>query len=277
MATQTCAFISCKNHQSDAPIESKRKGIAGKRFCDDYCHQREYDRVFKLNQRLEQKSLLISERAADDRSCDNLDCYNELTPEKCYVGKRAPFKDKLFCSQGCRCEAYFRYDRRQLVRNQQFCAFRYCKKELDDSSYIPLRGDAAGRGLWFCDQRCCEYEASRTANQLRDPAIKKVSKWQIRLKRYGLTQETFDKLWDSQEGKCPGCLRSLNLEDTGSWAIDHDHYCPKCSGEPPTCGLCTRGILCHGCNGFLGKTKDSPDTLRRLADYQESYLTTWAQ
>lgn len=62
---------------------------------------------------------------------------------------------------------------------------------------------------------------------------------------------------------CAGCGGQFD-----KWVVDHDHSC--CATED-TCGSCVRGILCRGCNVTLGNTKDSPETLRRLAGYIESY------
>lgn len=48
--------------------------------------------------------------------------------------------------------------------------------------------------------------------------------------------------------------------------VDHDHKC--CAGRG-SCGKCVRGVLCHSCNIALGMMKDSPELLRKLADYME--------
>lgn len=52
--------------------------------------------------------------------------------------------------------------------------------------------------------------------------------------------------------------------------IDHDH---KCCDAPLRrfCGECNRGVLCAGCNLAIGHAYDSPDTLRRMAEYLEAY------
>jgi hypothetical protein len=45
---------------------------------------------------------------------------------------------------------------------------------------------------------------------------------------------------------------------------------------PDLSGLKTgrvRGLLCSGCNHAVGKVRDSPDTLRRLADYLDRNTT----
>lgn len=76
--------------------------------------------------------------------------------------------------------------------------------------------------------------------------------------RYGLTTDEFLMLNDAQLGKCAGC----GTEFGGSVrrCVDHDHKTGK-----------VRGLLCHTCNLAVGNAKDSPTTLRRLADYLEGH------
>jgi hypothetical protein len=72
-----------------------------------------------------------------------------------------------------------------------------------------------------------------------------------RLLRYGLTIESFNSLLASQQGCCAICREVLKNP-----CVDHDHRT----------GL-VRGILCHDCNRAIGMMRDSPDILRRAADY----------
>lgn len=58
--------------------------------------------------------------------------------------------------------------------------------------------------------------------------------------RYKLSAADFDAMVLGQDGKCRSCG-----EKTSRFYVDHDHRC--CSGTP-TCGKCTRGLLCSGCN-----------------------------
>ncbi len=50
--------------------------------------------------------------------------------------------------------------------------------------------------------------------------------------------------------------------------IDHDHGC--CPGKT-ACGQCFRGMLCQPCNVALGMLQESPDLLRRAAEYIEHH------
>ena len=84
----------------------------------------------------------------------------------------------------------------------------------------------------------------------------KSHKFRRTLRRYGLTQECWDQLWDQQAAKCAGCIRPLVLG--ASTHIDHCHVTGR-----------VRGLLCSECNLAIGKLRDSVSTLRRLADYLE--------
>jgi hypothetical protein len=68
-------------------------------------------------------------------------------------------------------------------------------------------------------------------------------------------------MWNNQVGRCAICesgLPDLLVYENRrrGYAIDHDHN----TGT-------VRGILCTECNSVLGLAGDSPDILRRAADY----------
>ncbi|WP_243710725.1 endonuclease domain-containing protein [Actinomadura sp. KC216] len=66
----------------------------------------------------------------------------------------------------------------------------------------------------------------------------------------------YDQLFKAQGGVCAGCLQPR----TQRLSVDHDHK-----------SQLVRGLLCRRCNGHvLPYSKDSPETLRRLADYLEN-------
>lgn len=73
--------------------------------------------------------------------------------------------------------------------------------------------------------------------------------------RYGLTEEAFWKLLDSQDRRCLICGDEFTPAGP-KMAIDHNHE----TGE-------VRGVLCAGCNFGLGIFKDSPDRLRAALKY----------
>lgn len=84
----------------------------------------------------------------------------------------------------------------------------------------------------------------------------KRSNYKQRLKRYGLTEESYNALLESQNNMCAICL-GPNTTKHG-WHIDHNHI----TGE-------TRGILCHHCNLMIGNAKESILRLEQGIAYLE--------
>ena len=85
-----------------------------------------------------------------------------------------------------------------------------------------------------------------------NPAVKRRWRQAYKLKRYGLTQEDFDRLLEEQDDTC-GMYHEPFEEDQLTF-IDHDHACcPVTPGAQTTCcGKCVRGLLCLRCNTALG-------------------------
>lgn len=78
-----------------------------------------------------------------------------------------------------------------------------------------------------------------------------------RLKRFGLTEDDYDDLLESQGGVCRIC--GSEPTESRSLAVDHDHA----DGT-------IRGLLCFACNVGIGHLRDSPHLLRLAADYIEA-------
>lgn len=79
------------------------------------------------------------------------------------------------------------------------------------------------------------------------------------LKQFGLTQEDYDKILQSQNGHCAICGNGTN-GNKKNFCVDHDHETGK-----------VRGLLCHNCNVSVGLMKESPLLLRKAAEYLESF------
>jgi hypothetical protein len=76
------------------------------------------------------------------------------------------------------------------------------------------------------------------------------------LKRnYGITGNDYLMMLEECDWSCEVCGGS---DDDKHLAVDHCHT----TGE-------VRGLLCQNCNQALGKLKDNPDLIRRLAEYVE--------
>lgn len=74
-------------------------------------------------------------------------------------------------------------------------------------------------------------------------------------RKYGISQEKFDKILKSQKGKCAICgIHQRDLKR--KLAIDHNH----------DTGV-VRGLLCHKCNFLLGYANEDLDVLQNSINY----------
>jgi hypothetical protein len=103
-------------------------------------------------------------------------------------------------------------------------------------------------------------DAQRAAN--RRYYYKNREDWSIRrrLKKYGLTKEQFDQMFEVQKGLCAICKFDL-LKGIYGVAVDHDHVTGK-----------VRGLLCHPCNRGLGQFQDSENLLEQAIHYLRGNL-----
>lgn len=77
-----------------------------------------------------------------------------------------------------------------------------------------------------------------------------------RAKIYGISVETYQKMWFDQEGRCAICKEP---ETTQILSIDHCHKTNK-----------VRGLLCQRCNLGLGNFRDGQENLRAAITYLEN-------
>jgi hypothetical protein len=80
-----------------------------------------------------------------------------------------------------------------------------------------------------------------------------------RLRKYGITVDEFNTLFEHQGGKCAVCGYSDMTQKKMFPHVDHDHETGK-----------VRGLLCSNCNMAIGKMKDSPELLLKAAEYIKS-------
>ena len=85
--------------------------------------------------------------------------------------------------------------------------------------------------------------------------------------RFGITNEEYDIMLESQGGTCALCggLNSVRKKSTHSGkpvimalSVDHNHKTGK-----------VRGLLCNGCNTSLGRFRDDTELLRKAIKYLE--------
>lgn len=79
-------------------------------------------------------------------------------------------------------------------------------------------------------------------------------------KKYGLTYEEYEKMFNDQQGLCLICDRQISIETTKNSVetacVDHCH----------TTGA-VRGLLCNHCNRALGLLEEDPIRIQRLKEY----------
>lgn len=105
-------------------------------------------------------------------------------------------------------------------------------------------------------------KAAKRRWEKKNPEKVAASRRRYEIKRkYGITWDQYVQLLEAQSHACAICLRPEGAAHpvTGnvmSLAVDHDHV----TGE-------VRGLLCRLCNVGISQLGESPETLRRAADY----------
>ena len=76
------------------------------------------------------------------------------------------------------------------------------------------------------------------------------------LKKYGLTVEQYEEMFQKQDGKCKICKKPSSY-----WlVVDHNHKTNE-----------VRGLLCHRCNRALGMFRDDAELLAEAIRYLECF------
>lgn len=143
-------------------------------------------------------------------------------------------------------------DRRQSLKRFQcpegmnYCAV--CDQYKDVSLFYKNKNTLTGL------QCHCKECAGKRDEKYKDK--KTASCWQ---RRYGISVEEYQRLFDEQNGVCAICGQPETKIYKGTMArlaVDHDH-------ETGT----IRGLLCNGCNTGLGHFKDNPKLLEGAINY----------
>lgn len=125
-----------------------------------------------------------------------------------------------------------------------------CSKCLEPKSLDDFYANGPGKRRGDCKE--CVKERRRNTY---DPAYAR----ERQAASYGLTVEQAELIWNATH--CEICGDPDPKHPTGSFSIDHCHTTGR-----------VRGALCSACNLGLGKFRDSPEFLRRAADYVERYV-----
>lgn len=143
----------------------------------------------------------------------------------------------------------------------------YCKKCHSDyakdwAKRNPDRVKAARRRLLANNPEYVERQKARGAawraenpDRIRD---------YHRFRKFKMTVEEYERLSAVQDGCCGIC--GVRPTDQ-ALSVDHDH---SCCPTTPTCGRCSRGLLCRHCNLALGRA-EVDDWIKKASTYLEAH------
>lgn len=112
------------------------------------------------------------------------------------------------------------------------------------------------RALGLCNTCYTKHlrETDRLVPKSRTKEEVKIQSFRVKLKRYGFSQEDYDKLFVLQDGKCAICLSPFS--DKIKPCLDHNHNTNK-----------ARGLLCRECNSGLGFFRENLVAFERAISY----------
>jgi tRNA U34 5-carboxymethylaminomethyl modifying GTPase MnmE/TrmE len=87
----------------------------------------------------------------------------------------------------------------------------------------------------------------------------KINSIKSRLKRYGITVERYNEMFNNQEGRCAICKRHQS-EFKQALYVDHNHKTGK-----------VRALLCPTCNSILGKFMEDIQLFKSAIKYMEIF------
>lgn len=149
---------------------------------------------------------------------------------------------------------------------------------LSDENWSPsMQGLTGSRPRYICKicwtarQKRYTQKKGRDENlaQKRKSRAKRIASWSDDIKeknrriaygnwlkrKYGITIECYEALYDLQGGKCKICS-SEQPRGRGGFHVDHCHENKN-----------VRGLLCASCNMMLGMAKDSKEILMNAIEY----------
>lgn len=130
-----------------------------------------------------------------------------------------------------------------------------CKKYLPQDYFGSDKSRISGKSI-YCKQ--CRARLAKEKRKLKPKADSIYRK----LRRYGLTEDQYQKILKEQDFACQICKTKEPSSVHTAFYIDHDHA----TGE-------VRGLLCRRCNLILGYANDNLDILEASIAYLKKYST----
>lgn len=96
-------------------------------------------------------------------------------------------------------------------------------------------------------------------NPAKLKAYKKQQAFTARFRKYGITEEQYNKLFEKQKGNCLICKKHHKKTYLGL-VVDHCHSTKE-----------VRGLLCNHCNAGIGFFKDSISNLKETIKYLNKF------
>jgi hypothetical protein len=123
-----------------------------------------------------------------------------------------------------------------------------------------------------CDRRkpWAEFNSNPNTADKRASYCRECSNLNKMERLYGVTPEAYELMLTAQGGVCHYC-RTPPVEGKRLY-VDHDHDC--CPGRQ-SCGKCVKWLLCNNCNRAAGYFKEDPETMRRAADANEAWKSSF--
>lgn len=90
---------------------------------------------------------------------------------------------------------------------------------------------------------------------LEKPEVRRRVRSAMLLRKYGITIEQYEEIYNHQEGKCEICGKFFPV-----LAVDHNHA----TGQ-------IRGLLCRDCNAGFGLLKEDIEILNNAIVYKRKY------
>lgn len=137
---------------------------------------------------------------------------------------------------------------------------RTCLKTLPIADFY--KSEELGEVFYYTRCRSCHTGVTGTWSKenieiRREITRRSQKRWHYQAVKYGITPQDYENMVAAQSGLCAICNKpELNKR----LAIDHDHTTEK-----------VRELLCSRCNTSIGKFEDSPELLRKAADYIEKH------